>query len=103
MGSMHLAIGQAPIILGDVGKNLEIMENLICEAQKDHKRELDLIAFPELFVTGYNLRDNYKDVAEKIPGKGKHSPECTNWPRNTRYISRRGSWKNPESHCSILR
>ena len=71
MGSMHLAIGQAPIILGDVGKNLEIMENLICEAQKDHKREIDLIAFPELFVTGYNLRDNYKDVAEKIPSKGK--------------------------------
>lgn len=71
MGSMHLAIGQATVVLGDVRKNLEIMENLICEAQKDHEQEIDLIAFPELFVTGYNLRDNYKDVAEKIPSKGE--------------------------------
>ncbi len=68
---MHLAIGQAPVVLGDVGKNLEIMENLICEAQKDREQEIDLIVFPELFVTGYNLRDNYNDVAEKIPDKGE--------------------------------
>ena len=68
---MHLAIGQAPVVLGDVGKNLDIMENLIREAQKDYEPEIDLIAFPELFVTGYNLRDSYSEVAEKIPGEGK--------------------------------
>ncbi|SVB79883.1 uncharacterized protein METZ01_LOCUS232737, partial [marine metagenome] len=34
MGPMHLALGQAPIILGDIEKNLEIMENLIKSAQK---------------------------------------------------------------------
>lgn len=71
MGSMHLAIGQAPVVLGDIGKNLEIMEGLICEAQRDCEQDIDLIVFPELFITGYNLRDNYHDVAEKIPGKGK--------------------------------
>ena len=71
MGSMHLAMGQAPVVLGDIYKNLTIMERLICEAQKDGKQNIDLIAFPELFITGYNLRDNYNDVAEKIPSNGK--------------------------------
>ena len=71
MGSMHLAMGQAPVVLGDIEKNLEIMEGLICEAQRDCEQDIDLIVFPELFITGYNLRDNYNDVAEKIPGKGK--------------------------------
>jgi len=71
MGSMHLAMGQAPVVLGDIEKNLEIMEGLICEAQKDGEQDIDLIAFPELFITGYNLRDNYNDVAEKISDKGK--------------------------------
>ena len=65
MGSMHLAMGQAPVVLGDIEKNLEIMEEIICEAQKDSKKNIDLIVFPELFITGYNLRDNYNDVSEK--------------------------------------
>ena len=67
---MHLAMGQAPIVLGDIEKNLEIMKELIHEAQRE-EQNIDLIAFPELFITGYNLRDNYNDVAEKIPSKGK--------------------------------
>jgi len=67
MGSMYLAIGQAPIILGDISKNLEIMEKMIIEAQKKSDSNLDLIVFPELFITGYNLRDNYSTTAEKIP------------------------------------
>ena len=54
MGFMHLAIGQAPIILGDVSKNLEIMEKMIIEAQDKSDSNLDLIVFPELFITGYN-------------------------------------------------
>ena len=68
---MHLALGQAPIALGDIDKNLEIMENLITEAQDKCDTEIDLIAFPELFITGYNLRDDYNKVAEKIPSQGK--------------------------------
>ena len=68
---MHLALGQAPIILGDIEKNLEIMENLIKNAQEKCNGKLDLIAFPELFITGYNLRDNYSKVAEEIPSSSK--------------------------------
>lgn len=67
MGFMHLAIGQSSIILGDVSKNLEIMEKRIIEAQEKSDSDIDLIVFPELFITGYNLRDNYSKVAEKIP------------------------------------
>ena len=67
MGFMHLAIGQSSIILGDVSKNLEIMEKMIIEAQDKSDSDIDLIVFPELFITGYNLRDNYSKVAEKIP------------------------------------
>jgi len=68
---MHLALGQAPIILGDIEKNIEIMENLIKNAQEKCNGKLDLIAFPELFITGYNLRDNYSKVAEEIPSSSK--------------------------------
>ena len=71
MGFMHLAISQAPIILGDISKNLEIMEKMIMESQEKTNSNIDLIVFPELFITGYNLRDNYNEVAEKIPDSGK--------------------------------
>ena len=36
MGPMHLALGQAPIVLGDIEKNLKIMESLI----KHHGKKL---------------------------------------------------------------
>ena len=68
---MYLAMGKAPVVLGDIEKNLEKMEELIQEAQRKTKEKIDLIAFPELFITGYNLRDNYNEVAEKIPSEGK--------------------------------
>ena len=46
MGYMHLALGQAPVVLGDINKNLEIMEKLIVSAKEECKNQLDLIAFP---------------------------------------------------------
>ena len=70
IGLMHLAIGQAPVVLGDIAKNLEIMETLIKNSQEKYETDIDLIVFPELFITGYNLRDNYNRVAEKIPSAG---------------------------------
>ena len=42
IGPMHLAIGQAPIVLGDI-KNLEIMETLIKDSKKKHNKKIDLI------------------------------------------------------------
>ena len=75
---MHLAMGQTPVVLGDIERNLEKMEGLIQQAQKSTEDKVDLIAFPELFITGYNLRDNYNEVAEKIPSNGKaQSGMCT--------------------------
>ena len=71
MGLMHLALAHAPVVLGDIEKNIEIMEKLIVDAQSKCNDKLDLIAFPELFITGYNLRDNYNKVAEKIPSPSK--------------------------------
>ena len=65
---MYLALGQVPIILGNVAENLNIMEKTIVNAQKE--KSIDLIAFPELFITGYNLKDNYNNVSEVIPGNG---------------------------------
>jgi len=78
MGPMHLALGQAPIVLGDIEKNLEVMENLIKSAQKKCEGNLDLMAFPELFITGYNLRDNYSKVAEEIPSSSKAQKRIIN-------------------------
>ena len=51
MGHMYLALGQAPVLLGDIEYNIEIMEKLISDAQSKCNGKLDLIAFPELFVT----------------------------------------------------
>ena len=66
---MYLALGQVPVILGNVAENLNIMEKTIANAQKE--KSIDLIAFPELFITGYNLKDNYNNVSEVIPGNGQ--------------------------------
>ena len=68
---MYLAMGQVPVVLGDIEKNLKKMEDLIQKAQNSTEDKVDLIAFPELFITGYNLRDNYSEVSEKIPSNGK--------------------------------
>ena len=45
MGLMHLALAQAPVVLGDIEKNIEIMEKLIIDAQSKCNNKLDLIAF----------------------------------------------------------
>lgn len=70
MGFMNLALAQAPVVLGNIDKNTEIMEDLILDAKSECKK-LDLIVFPELFLSGYNLRDNYTSLAERIPSEGK--------------------------------
>ena len=41
---MYLALGQVPVILGNVAENLNIMEKTIANAQKE--KSIDLIAFP---------------------------------------------------------
>ena len=55
---MPLALGQVPTTLGNVGENLKSIEKAIEEAINKSEKNIDLIAFPELFISGYNLRDN---------------------------------------------
>ena len=64
---MHLALGQVPSTLGNINENLNSIEKAIVEAKQKSRDKIDLIAFPELFITGYNLRDNYNSVSESIP------------------------------------
>ena len=64
---MHLALGQVPTTLGNISENLTIIEKSIEEAKNKSKQNIDLIVFPELFVSGYNLKDNYHAVSETIP------------------------------------
>ncbi|MFO7991903.1 MAG: carbon-nitrogen hydrolase family protein [Thermoplasmata archaeon] len=48
--------------LGDKEYNLDIIEDVV------NKSDSDLIIFPEMFLTGYTLRDDYWYEAEEIPG-----------------------------------
>jgi len=59
---MKLAIAQIAPHLGDVQRNLDLHLNLV---EKARKNRVDLIIFPELSLTGYNLRDFVPDVAMK--------------------------------------
>jgi predicted amidohydrolase len=59
---MKVAIAQIAPHLGDVKKNYDLHLNLV---EKAKKKKVDLIIFPELSLTGYNLRDFVPDVAMK--------------------------------------
>jgi predicted amidohydrolase len=57
-----VAIVQMQPKLGDKGHNIEIVEKAI--GSTDAK----VLIFPEMFLTGYTLRDRYQDMAEDIDG-----------------------------------
>lgn len=59
---MRAALCQTPCALGDKQENLSRMERLIS------KQEADLYIFPEMFLTGYMIRDEVFRMAESING-----------------------------------
>ncbi|MFW6176206.1 MAG: carbon-nitrogen hydrolase family protein [Thermoplasmatota archaeon] len=59
---MKLTVAQKKHSLGDKQHNLDIIKNT-AESTKS-----DLLVFPEMFLTGYSLRDQLWDEAEEIPG-----------------------------------
>jgi len=59
-----IAIGQISCRVGDKKHNIENMKRKIRQAKK---READLIAFPELALTGYVVRDRAYELAEPVP------------------------------------
>ena len=63
---MKLAVLQAEVRRGDIISNLSTVKRLV----EGSKEEINLLALPELFLTGYQLRDGLSDVAEAIPGNG---------------------------------
>ena len=62
---MRLAVYQGPGVCGDVGANLAIIERAARDAAA---RAADLVVFPELFTTGYNLGGGLRELAEPIDG-----------------------------------
>ncbi|HKZ93316.1 MAG TPA: carbon-nitrogen hydrolase family protein [Candidatus Bathyarchaeia archaeon] len=68
-----IALGQMSCHVGDKQRNMETMKKLIRKAKKN---KADLIAFPELALTGYVVRDRAYELAEPVPnGPSVHEIE----------------------------
>lgn len=59
-----IALGQISCRVCDKDHNIETMKKIIKQAKK---RKANLIAFPELSLTGYVVRDRAYELAEPIP------------------------------------
>jgi len=59
-----IALGQVSCKVSDKKHNIENMKRKIRQAKK---KNVDLIAFPELALTGYVVRDRAYELAEPIP------------------------------------
>ncbi|SFJ41415.1 nitrilase-related carbon-nitrogen hydrolase [Thermoflavimicrobium dichotomicum] len=59
---MRIGLAQMRPVLGRVDKNLEIHREMI---QRAREEQVDVLVFPELSLTGYNLLDLTYDVARK--------------------------------------
>lgn len=57
---MKIALAQISPVLGDPGRNLKLHLNLV---KKAVARKANLLVFPELSLTGYNLKDLAAEVA----------------------------------------
>ncbi|HOK28783.1 MAG TPA: carbon-nitrogen hydrolase family protein, partial [Methanomassiliicoccaceae archaeon] len=59
---IRVALCQTPCALGDKEENLSRMRRMIS------KQDADLYVFPELFLTGYMIRDEVFRLAEDLNG-----------------------------------
>ena len=61
---MKFLVGSAQIkpFLGDIDANLNLIESMVKSAKK---KNIKLLVFPELSLTGYFLKDLVPDVAQK--------------------------------------
>jgi len=69
---IRIALAQISCNREDKAENLQKMENLVLKAKKQNA---DLIIFPELSLTGYVIRDQLYELAEKIPGPATKAME----------------------------
>jgi predicted amidohydrolase len=64
-GKLHIALAQISCDQGNKEKNLEIIRKNVVRARKESAQ---LVIFPELSLTGYVVRDQIYELAERIPG-----------------------------------
>lgn len=57
-----IALVQVQPRLGDKSHNIELIERSICST------DAEVLAFSEMFLTGYTLRDRYQELAEGMDG-----------------------------------
>jgi predicted amidohydrolase len=67
-----IALAQISCRRGDKKANLQKMEEY---AKKAKKQNAELVVFPELSLTGYTVRDEIYELAEKIPGPSTNAME----------------------------
>ncbi len=65
MRPVTLLLAQSGPKVGDKKGNLRVMEE---QARKARRRNIDILVFPELHLTGYTMRDEVYNLAEPIPG-----------------------------------
>jgi len=63
-GEVTIALGQISCKVGDKNHNIEAMKKIVGQAKKG---KADLVAFPELSLTGYVVRDRAYELAEPVP------------------------------------
>lgn len=64
VSDVTIALGQVSSKVGDKDHNIEVIRKITKQAKG---RKADLIAFPELSVTGYVVRDRAYELAEPVP------------------------------------
>lgn len=71
MREITIATVQMAPRLGQVEENLNTMVKLVDRIATEQKK-VDLIVFPELVTTGYEMGPGFTDVAERVPGQSIH-------------------------------
>ena len=66
----QVALAQISCRQGDKAGNIRKMEKIVAMASK---QKTDLVVFPELSLTGYVVRDQIYELAERIPGPSVRS------------------------------
>ncbi|MFO7965721.1 MAG: nitrilase-related carbon-nitrogen hydrolase [Desulfobacterales bacterium] len=66
MKNTRIAMVVSRSAMGNIDENLKGMENWVKRAKK---KDVRLVCFPEMNITGYSTRSDIRDIAECIPGK----------------------------------
>jgi predicted amidohydrolase len=72
MKPVSLLLAQTGPKLGNKERNLKQISE---QASKARKKNIDLLVFPELHLTGYTMRDEVSHLAESIPGPSTQKVE----------------------------